>query len=124
MKQKGFTLIEVMIVVVVIGILASIAYPAYQDYVMEARRAEGKAAIANVAQRMERCFTESSTYTPAGGCVANFATENGLYNVSVGNLSATTYTITAAQTFGDGECGDLTLTHTGIKGANNVATCW
>lgn len=123
MKQKGFTLIEVMIVVVVIGILASIAYPAYLDYVMDARRAEGKAAIANVAQRMERCFTESNTYAPAGGCVANFATENGYYNISV-NADATSYTITAAQTFGDGECGNLTLTHTGVKGANNVAACW
>ena len=60
--QRGFTLIELMIVVAIVGILAAIAYPSYQQYVERARRAQGKGAIAHVVQILERCYSAVGNY--------------------------------------------------------------
>ena len=65
--QKAFTLIELMVVVAIIGIMASIAYPNYQDSVRRSRRADAKGALLNFANAMERYFTENNTYCDAGG---------------------------------------------------------
>jgi type IV pilus assembly protein PilE len=62
-RARGFTLIEMMITVAIIGILASIAYPAYQDYVRRAARADAKAVLMETAQFMERHFTTNNAYT-------------------------------------------------------------
>lgn len=66
-KQQGFTLIEVMIVVVIIGILASIAYPSYTNYVLRTNRAEGTAHIMRVLQAQERYYSQNMTYTTSLG---------------------------------------------------------
>lgn len=127
-KTKGFTLIELMIVVAVIGILAAIAYPAYLNHVNKSKRAEGKAALANAAQRMERCFTEDNKYTEA--CVPDFDTEGGYYTVSVSVPASqpTQYILTAKNKFNDTQCGDLKLEHTGEKdksgGSESKEYCW
>jgi type IV pilus assembly protein PilE len=123
-KQSGFTLIEIMIVVVIVAILASIALPAYQDYVMRGNRAEGRAAIATVAQQLERCFTRTNSYNDADCNFATGNTESGLYTVAINPHTATTYTITAAQQFSDDECGDLSLQHDGTRGSNDNDACW
>ena len=65
--QKAFTLIELMVVVAIIGIMASIAYPNYQDSVRRSRRADAKGALLGFANAMERHFTENNTYCDAGG---------------------------------------------------------
>jgi len=65
--QKAFTLIELMVVVAIIGIMASIAYPNYQDSVIRSRRADAKGALLNFANAMERHFTETNSYCDAGG---------------------------------------------------------
>ena len=88
-KQKGFNLIELMIVVTIIGILAAIAYPQYSQYVTQARRNDGIATLLQIMQQQERFFTEQLTYTADltalgytvdGGGKAS--TENGHYRVS------------------------------------------
>jgi type IV pilus assembly protein PilE len=125
-RGNGFTLIELMIVVGVIGILAAIAYPAYQNYVLRGHRADAQAEMMALAQAMDRCYTLNNTYTPATACVpvAALPTSNR-FIFSIGNLTATTFEIRAqlqnAQT-ADAVClPTMTLTHTGAVGPIN---CW
>ena len=65
-NQKGFTLIEVMIVVAIIGILAAVAYPSYVDSIRKGKRAEARAALMNLLQQQERYFTQNNTYETFG----------------------------------------------------------
>lgn len=91
--QKGFNLIELMIVVVVIGILASVGIPAYNDYVTRGKLVEGTSALSDGRIKMEQFFQDNRTYT-GGPCPST--TTNFTYACS--NLSATTYLITATGT--------------------------
>lgn len=93
-KQKGFTLIELMIVVAIVGILTSIAVPSYNDYVIRGRLIDGTAALADGRVKMEQYFQDNLTYAGATNppqCPA--ATANFTYACSA--LTTTTYTITA-----------------------------
>ncbi len=72
--QSGFTLIELMIVVAIIGILSSVAYPMYTDLVRKGKRAEASAAVANLLQQQERYFTQRNTYLEFGAGAASSAT--------------------------------------------------
>lgn len=125
-KQSGFTLIEVMIVVVIIGILASIAYPSYQEYVRRANRAEGQAFLQDLAARQERYFAQNNSYIVAASDIAKLggktSSETGKYNLSA-VTNTNSYTLTATPTFTDTKCGNLTLNALGVKGAN-ATDCW
>ncbi|MDX8385044.1 MAG: type IV pilin protein [Gallionella sp.] len=88
--EKGFTLIELMIVVVVIAILSAVGYPAYTDYVTRSKLTEATAALSNGRIKMEQFFQDNRTYDP-GVCPAD--TNN--FDFICDNLSATTYQITA-----------------------------
>lgn len=127
-RQTGFTLIEIMIVVVIVGILSSIAYPSYIEYVRKGHRSSAKAALLQAAQWMERAATATGTYPPKDKFPSNLkAVEGGRYEITADSDGATfTLTATPKDAQADDKCGNFTLTHTGAKGVSKstVADCW
>lgn len=126
-KNKGFTLIEVMIVVAIIGILAAIAYPSYDEYVKRGNRAEGQAFLNEVAARQERYFSQNNAYVTSVDDISKLglsesSSETGKYTLSIGKDKDNDYTLTANQQFNDTKCGNLTLNAIGDKGANGKTT--
>jgi type IV pilus assembly protein PilE len=131
--SKGFTLIEMMITVAIVGILASIAYPSYQEYVRTTRRSVATGCVQEMAQQMERRFTTSLAYNgtttlPVLGCV-NSVTSSHTFTFSTGEPTVRTFAI-EAQPVGDQErdnCGNLTLNQAGFKAKSGTAAlnkCW
>lgn len=93
-QQNGFTLVELMIVVVIVAILASVAFPAYQDYVVRGKLAEATSYLADARVKMEQYFQDNRTYD-AGGCPASVATSSDYFTYTCTNLGTDTYLITA-----------------------------
>ena len=132
---SGFTLIELMIVLAVVGILAMVAYPSYMESVKRGQRSSARTSLLEAQQFMERFYAANSRYTTdeAGSVSPTLPArllavpaEAPRYNLSVvATLNA--YTLTATP-IGTDICGDLTLTHTGVKGRSasepTVAECW
>lgn len=126
-SNKGFTLIEVMIVVVIVGILTSIAYPSYQRYVLREHRAEGQALLNDMAARQERYRSQRNTYTSNLSDLFTQAELNKLayYTPSIVSASATAYSLQAtakASQTRDTNCTPLTLNETGAQGP--TPDCW
>ncbi|KAB7764069.1 type IV pilin protein [Xanthomonas maliensis] len=130
---NGFTLIELMIVVAVVGILAAVAYPSYSDHIRKSRRAQAKADLVEYSQLLERSHTTNNTY-------ANFKFGNGSttiqspreggtaqYNITLAT-SQSTFTLTATPQGGQAKdrCGTLTLNQAGVKtpSATTTSGCW
>jgi len=130
-RQNGFTLIELMVTVVIIGILASIAFPSYQEFVKRGNRTEGQAFLSEVAARQERYFAQNNEYTDDVDKLKlknGSTSETGKYELSIDVVAGDGgYTLTAEQQFNDTACGNLTLTATGVKGVSGskaAADCW
>ncbi len=136
-QQKGFTLIEVMIVVAIVAVLAAIALPSYSEYVRRGYRAEARAALLQASQWMERAATATGTYPLTAAFPTTLTTINsGRYTIALvsppgGAASGTAYTLTATPAGGQvgDKCGNYTLTHTGVRGAASgvlplMNECW
>ena len=138
-RSRGFTLIEVMIVVAIIGLLSAIAFPSYKEYVARGRRAEVRTVLLEASQWMERHYTENMKYdsNTAGTVVADLFPANlkqsprdggGAYTIAVSAAAARTYTVTATRnspgSMSTDKCGDFQITNTGVKSNVNYSTAF
>lgn len=138
-RVKGFTLIELMITVAIIAIIAAIAYPSYQNSIVKSNRTEAKACLLELAQFMERFYTQNGRYDINRNNVAvalpnlqcrNSQANNYNFQLVVANnaLAANRFTLEAAPVAGSVQaardnCGTLSVNQTGQRGAAQ-ADCW
>ena len=142
--QQGFTLIELMIVVAIVGILSAIAYPSYAEYIRKGHRADARAGLLQAQQWLERASTATGVY-PVSGSAPYYPLPPALtwdgdttkrYTVGFqGAPTNATFTLVATRKVGSPQatdrCGDFTLTHTGTRNTVNYAAgtdplrdCW
>ena len=133
-RSHGFTLVELLVAVAIVGILTAVALPSYQNYVRDTNRGVAKAILYENAQFMEQFYTENNRYDQdlAGNAIVlpliqSPRTGAIQYQISLQAIANTTFTLQAVPVgsmVGD-VCGTLTLTNTGLQGAGgDVAACW
>lgn len=142
---RGFTLPEVMVTVLIVGVLVAIALPSYRGYVLRGNRAAGKAQLQEITARQENYFGEYKSYATtlaalgyAGdplyvggdGSQSDTDSTNAVYRVSLQSATSLSYTAQALpihQQTGDSACATLSLTNTGVRGASGssgATECW
>lgn len=119
---RGFSLLELMVAIAIIGILAGVAYPAYQQYVLKSNRSEAIQALTTAAASLERQFTDTNSYT---GLAVPDTTSGGHFTLSA-QVTATSYTLTAQATGSqtkDTSCTTFSINQAGVKTATSTE-CW
>jgi type IV pilus assembly protein PilE len=134
--HKGFTLIELVITIAIVGILTAIAIPSYQSFVIKSNRKAAATCLMEQAQFAERYYTTNLTYvgiptpTPAAGCVADLVNSGRYTFPAPTGVSARTYVYTATATgaqLQDTKCLNLTINQTGAKtisGSGSASECF
>ncbi len=127
-NTNGFTLVELMITVAIVGILASIAVPMYGDYLMESRRTDAQVALMNMAALQERYYLQNNTYASNSDIdqVGGSSTDRGYYTLSITSADASAFTLKASAVSGkpqenDTACPAIYLSSTGAK---TPSECW
>ena len=128
-SNRGFTLIEMLIVIAIIGIVITIGYPSLTEYVKKGRRTEVAGLLSEQAQILERFYSKSNVYSGATGLSAG----NDYYTIAP-TLTDQTFLLTATRKAGSAmatdKCGDFTITNTGVRSMVNAASglttkdCW
>lgn len=129
-KNTGFTLVELLITVAIIGILASVAYPSYTDYVSRSNRSEAQRELMRLANLQEQLFVDTRAYTEnmknLGLDADPFITGSKYYSIDAA-VSGSTFILTAtakgSQSSNDTDCTTLTINELGTKGGEST-TCW
>jgi type IV pilus assembly protein PilE len=137
--SRGFSLIELMAVVTIVGILTLVAIPSYRQYLMRTHRTEAKSALLRLAANQERFYLTNNTYTTdltALGFDAAGNSENSVYTLAVDFANATTFQATATPTAGggtngvdqttDADCQSFTINAQGVRTAapDPTTRCW
>ena len=143
-RQRGVTLIELIVVMMIVGILAAIAIPSYRAYVIRSQRADAKDALLALATQQEKFYLQCNSYATGiaaanncggGNLQGAAASKNGWYNLAIVAANATSYTVTASAAAGgnqfqDTACRTFSVTDRGIRTAansgavDNTAECW
>jgi len=142
-RARGFSMIELMIVVAIVALLAAIAYPSYRDQVRRSNRTEGQALLLDAAAKQERFFSENNSYTAtvgAGGLGLSTTSENGYYTLAIAAATAgcpiaTCFVAQVTPAAGGGQtddttCAVMSISQTGAKAATDTGgsdtrtLCW
>jgi len=133
-SNSGFTLIELMIVVVIIAILAGIAYPSYKNYTVKSKRSDAYAGLTEAATDQEKFYSQNMRFATSMAALNSLKgtpsttrmSPDGHYAITT--TGGTTYTLTAtaqgAQATADTHCPSITLTSSGVKSGTSGAECW
>ena len=132
-RELGFTLIELMITVAIVGILAALAYPSYDEYIKRSSRAEGQAFLSDASARQERYYAQNYKFASSikalyGGSATSRSSENKKYSLEIKQEEGDGgYSLIAAPQFTDAKCGSFTLTAKGdrsVTGTKGADYCW